>query len=164
MRSSNKKRRPHLEDVNLLTSSLFQFGNEPIHEPLEKLPFSPETGDPKLDLQNYLEVMLSFYKQERELSQIIRQELAMNSTRSDKIIAFIKTSTDKLKSILENGREKGIFQYESISNTVRFVLGCLNLTSIAKVGVLEVLIGQTEDNNYPIEKEVITFIYKGIRS
>lgn len=135
-----------------------------ILEPLEKLPYAPETGDPKQDLQNYLEVMISFYQQERELSQIIRQELAMNFTRSDKIIAFIQISTNKLKRILQNGRDNGIFQFESITNTMRFILGCLNMCSIAKVGALEVLIGQTEGNNYPIEKEVIEFIYKGIRS
>ncbi|OPH57828.1 hypothetical protein BC351_04850 [Paenibacillus ferrarius] len=135
-----------------------------ILEPLSKLPYFPETGDPKQDLQNYLEVYISFYRQERELSQIIRQELAMNSARSDKIISFIQATTDKLKGILENGRDKGVFKFESTSNNVRFILGCLNMSSIAKVEMLEILIGQTDGTNYPIEKEVIEFIYKAIRS
>lgn len=135
-----------------------------ILEPLEKLPFSAETDDSKLDLQNYIEVMISFYQQEREISQIIRQELAMNSTRADKIITFIQNSTNKLKSILENGRDRGVFQFESITNTLRFILGCMSMISVSKVGLLEVIVGETEEGNYPIEKEVIDFIYKAIRS
>ncbi|MEC0229904.1 TetR/AcrR family transcriptional regulator [Paenibacillus alba] len=134
-----------------------------ILEQLSKLPYFPETGDPKLDLQNYLEVYISFYRQERELSQIIRQELAMNSARSDKIISFIQATTDKLKGILENGRDKGVFKFESTSNNVRFILGCLTMT-FSKSEVLEILIGQTDSSNYPIEKEVFDFIYKAIRS
>ncbi|MDD9270909.1 TetR/AcrR family transcriptional regulator [Paenibacillus sp. GCM10023248] len=134
-----------------------------ILEPLEKLPFTPETGDPKQDLQNYLEVMIAFYQREREISQIIRQELAMNSTRADKIITFIQNSTNKLKSILENGRAKGVFEYQSTSNALRLILGCMSMVSVSKVGMMEVIIGETESNNYPIEQEVIDFIYKGIR-
>lgn len=135
-----------------------------ILEPLEKLPFSVETGDPKLDLQKYLEVMIAFYQQDREISLIVRQELAMNSTRADKIITFIQNSTNKLKSILENGRDQGIFQFESLSNALRFILGCMSMISVSNTGMLEVIIGEKEVGDYPIEKEVIEFIYKGIRS
>ncbi|MBA2938711.1 TetR/AcrR family transcriptional regulator [Paenibacillus sp. CGMCC 1.16610] len=135
-----------------------------ILEPLEKLPFSAETGDPKQDLQKYLEVMIAFYQQDREISLIVRQELAMNSTRADKIITFIQNSTNKLKSILENGRDQGVFQFESISNALRFILGCMSMISVSNTGMLEVILGEKELGDYPIEKEVIEFIYKGIRS
>ncbi|NHN31703.1 TetR/AcrR family transcriptional regulator [Paenibacillus agricola] len=132
-----------------------------IIEPLHNISYPPETDDPVTDLQNYFKVIIDLFKEEEVIAQILRQELVMNSPRSDKIIPLIRNVINKLKSILENGEKKGVFHFQSITVTTRFIVVCM--TAFVKRGTLETLLDHIEEKETDSAKELFEFVFKGIQ-
>lgn len=153
-------------DVSLALVSYHFGGKENVFfailESLREVPFLPNTNNPAADLRNYLAVLNNFLNKDQNLLQIVRQEFVMFSPRAEKIIPIIHILTNKLKSILEDGRNKGVFHYASLHNAMFFVLG--SIVTIAKSGVLYAIINN-EVKNEPNEvsfEDLYDFILKGL--
>ncbi|MCZ8520948.1 MULTISPECIES: TetR/AcrR family transcriptional regulator [Paenibacillus] len=130
-----------------------------ILEPLKSVPFLPATDDPKADLLHFFESMMTFLQQEPEISQILRQELSVNSPRSDKIVLLVRHISDKLRGILEMGMDKGVFRLGSVSLTVKLIFG--SMTAFRNVRCFETLYGPDSAVAHH-SKELFRFIYSGI--
>ncbi|AFH61607.1 TetR/AcrR family transcriptional regulator [Paenibacillus caseinilyticus] len=132
-----------------------------ILEPLKSVPFQPMTDDPKEDLLHFVETMITFLQGEPEIAHILRQELSMNSPRSEALFPLVQNITDLLRSILERGQAQGVFRVHSVAHTMKLIIG--SMTAFRNVRCFEALYGS--DSDAPLQpKELFQFIYGGIGS
>ncbi|KEQ24582.1 TetR family transcriptional regulator [Paenibacillus tyrfis] len=60
---------------------------------------------------------------DRELSTIIQQEMVLNTPRAEVVNSFTSPVWSMARSMLEQGREEGLFHYESLDQALLFVMG-----------------------------------------
>lgn len=73
--------------------------------------------DPVKGLDLLVRELIRFYMTDTELSSIINQEIAKYSHRTDGIASFTFPIWEKIRELLERGREQGVFQFTSLDQT-----------------------------------------------
>lgn len=67
--------------------------------------------------------IIRFSLTDRELSTIIQQEMVLNTPRAEVVNSFTSPVWSKARILLEQGREEGLFHYESLDQALLFVMG-----------------------------------------
>ncbi len=67
--------------------------------------------------------IIRFSLTDRELSTIIQQEMVLNTPRAEVVNAFTSPVWSKARRLLEQGREEGLFHFESLDQALLFVMG-----------------------------------------
>ncbi|SCW37150.1 transcriptional regulator, TetR family [Paenibacillus tianmuensis] len=84
-----------------------------------------ELNDPVHDLQSFIREFTLFRLAEPELINILQQEVMMESPRLEKLQSIIHVLWRQLRLILEAGKAKGQFEFDSTRHTVHFIVGTL---------------------------------------
>jgi len=64
-----------------------------------------------------------FGTEDVELSNIIKQEIELNSSRSHIVWTYLHPVWEKVRELLELGRKEGYFHFDSLDHTLMFVMG-----------------------------------------
>lgn len=67
--------------------------------------------------------IISFSMNDKELSSIIQQEMVMVSPRTELIVSFTGPVWKKARELLEQGREQGLFHFDSLDQALMMVVG-----------------------------------------
>ncbi|MFC0212301.1 TetR/AcrR family transcriptional regulator [Paenibacillus chartarius] len=94
--------------------------------PISRLPeFEDELQDPVIGIRRIIREVVGMRYREPELISIVQQEIALMSSR----IAFLQEFTfplwSRFRDLLAEGRKRGVFEFESLDNTLMFALGAL---------------------------------------
>lgn len=119
-----------------------------------------ELKDPLEGLRMLTREILKFTIQDRELSDIVQQELTLQSPRLNIVFSFLKPVWSKVKDLLELGKEQGIFRYESLSAALLMVLGVA--LSHKRYRSLEFLTDIREDFSETYPEHAVQFIMRGL--
>lgn len=87
--------------------------------------------DPEADLRSFIRDFVQFRIAEPELINMLQQEVMMQSPRLEKIQSIVYSIWMQLRHILEAGRGKGCFDYESLKHTMHFVFGTLIFSRVS---------------------------------
>lgn len=83
--------------------------------------YQEQIKDPHQGLCRMVREIASFTIAQRELSQIVEQEIFMDSARSKVVHGYILPVWMTFKDLLAEGKEKGIFHFDSLSQTLLMV-------------------------------------------
>ncbi|NUU62079.1 TetR family transcriptional regulator [Paenibacillus agri] len=72
--------------------------------------------------------IIFFGLEDSELSNIIKQEIDLDSPRSDIVRIYVHPVWEKVRELLERGREEGFFHFDSLDHTLMFVIGAATLS------------------------------------
>lgn len=90
-----------------------------------------ELENPEEDLRAFIREFVHLRMAEPELINLLQQEIILQSPRLDKLQRYLHALWMQLRGILEAGREKGSFDFESLKHTLHFIIGTLIFTRIA---------------------------------
>ncbi|MBN3527402.1 TetR/AcrR family transcriptional regulator [Paenibacillus apiarius] len=90
-----------------------------------------ELENPEEDLRAFIREFVRLRMAEPELINLLQQEIILQSPRLDKLQRYLHALWMQLRGILEAGREKGSFDFESLKHTLHFIIGTLIFTRIA---------------------------------
>ncbi|WP_019420504.1 TetR/AcrR family transcriptional regulator [Paenibacillus sp. OSY-SE] len=90
-----------------------------------------ELENPEKDLRAFIREFVRLRMAEPELINLLQQEIIMQSPRMEKLQRYLFALWMQLRRILEAGREKGCFDFESMKHTLHFIIGSLIFTRIA---------------------------------
>ncbi|MNJ73670.1 hypothetical protein D3C77_704950 [compost metagenome] len=83
-----------------------------------------------------------FTYEDVQLSYIIKQELLKTSSRFDIVLSYVQPVWVKMEEILQQGKEEGVFHFDSLSNTSLMIKGiCFSYNNYNKLQT------QNHDNN-----------------
>lgn len=119
-----------------------------------------ELKDPLEGLKMLTREILKFTIQEKELSDIVQQELTLQSPRLNIVFSFLKPVWSKVKELLELGKEQGIFRYDSLSAALLMVLGVA--LSHKRFQNLEFLTDIRENFSETYPEHAVQFIMRGL--
>lgn len=118
--------------------------------------------DDPLEALQYIvgEIISSF--EDIQLSSIIGQELLMNSSRSEIVLSYVEPVWIKLEEILQKGKEKGLFHFDSLTDTSLIIRAiCLSYKNNYKQKK-----GSISDSEETFEKSkqaAVQFILNGLK-
>lgn len=87
------------------------------------LRYEGEFKDPTEGLRFLIHGIISFTIQDKELSDIVNQELTMQSPRTVTVLTYINPVWLKVRELLERGKAKNVFHFESASATLLMIFG-----------------------------------------
>lgn len=122
--------------------------------------YEEELKDPLEGLKMLTREILKFTIQDKELSDIVQQELTLQSPRLNIVFSFLKPVWSKVKELLELGKEQGIFRYDSLSAALLMVLGVA--LSHKRYRNLEFLTDIREDFSETYPEHAVQFIMRGL--
>lgn len=122
--------------------------------------YEEELKDPLEGLRMLTREILKFTIQDKELSDIVQQELTLQSPRLNIVFSFLKPVWSKVKELLELGKEQGIFRYDSLSAALLMVLGVA--LSHKRYRNLEFLTDIREDFSETYPEHAVQFIMRGL--
>ncbi|RXT01128.1 TetR family transcriptional regulator [Ammoniphilus sp. CFH 90114] len=94
--------------------------------PGQQLPqYEEDMKDPVKGLRIIVEGVIRFKTEDPELAAILDREINMQTPRLERISSYVFPVWRKLRELLENGREQGVFQFRSLDHTLLFVMGCM---------------------------------------
>ncbi|GIQ71425.1 TetR/AcrR family transcriptional regulator [Xylanibacillus composti] len=131
--------------------------------PLEKLDMlEQETLDPVQGLRLVVTQTLLFFDQEPELHRIMEREFSGLSPRAEKLTRFTFPVWHKVRAILEEGRRKELFQFDSLDYALLLVLSALIFPKKRSF-----LYRLNTEGPYPIDQIIHftwQFVYGGLRA
>lgn len=125
----------------------------------------PILADPVEGLRFVSREIVKFTIQEKELSDIVQQELTLQSQRIGIVFSFLEPVWLMVKDLLVRGKARGDFRFESISSALLMVFGVALSHKLA--GNLEHLAKIREENDANVFAEdyserVVRFIMLGL--
>lgn len=78
--------------------------------------------DPVEGIRAMVHGIIKFTISDKELSDIIQQEIMLESNRMAIVLDFIYPVWSKIKDLLEIGKEQGVFQYSSLRQALLMVI------------------------------------------
>jgi AcrR family transcriptional regulator len=129
--------------------------------PLEKISFiSKQIIEPLESMRVLIEELFNFHHQDPEIVTIIRQEMIMNSPRTAIMSPYTLLVWKHLREILKKGKENAIFKFDSLDNTMFFVMGIIvfHRHSIMFEEILE----EGEQSLVKFAQEAYDFILRGL--
>lgn len=119
-----------------------------------------ELKEPVEGLKMLTREILKFTIQDKELSDIVQQELTLQSPRLNIVFSFLKPVWSKVKELLELGKEQGVFRYDSLPAALLMVLGVA--LSHKRYRNLEYLTDIREDFSETYPEHAVQFIMRGL--
>lgn len=122
--------------------------------------YKDRMDDPVSGLAFAIQEIISFTFNDKELSDIVQQELTMRSPRKEIVLFFLRPVWGAIKQMLDRGKEQGKFHFESSGKTLLMVMGvCLSHKLMINY---EPMLGFTEADPEHISQQAIQFIFRGI--
>nr|WP_246427807.1 TetR family transcriptional regulator [Paenibacillus phyllosphaerae] len=118
--------------------------------------------DPINGVKELVREVMRFHTTEPELVVLLNQEIALNSPRIDIIRRNAFPIWIKLRELLRQGREDGVFHFRSLDHTMMTVLGNV-LFHKQRNYFLPILIGDSNDQEAAIEDSV-DFVMRGLQA
>lgn len=87
--------------------------------------YEPYFHDPVKGIKKLIEEVIRFRLNDPELIMIIQQEIFKQSERVATVQGYVLPVWLKLRELLENGRQSGVFRFHSLDNTMFFIMGAL---------------------------------------
>ncbi|USB33700.1 TetR family transcriptional regulator [Paenibacillus sp. YPG26] len=122
--------------------------------------YSEQLSEPLPGLRLLISEVIHFTFKDRELSSIIQQEVMLDSPRRDIVMEFLYPVWSKVKELLIEGKEEGLFDFDSLSNTLLMVIGAA--LAHKRVYDFERLIADEEMNPEQIPEQTVKFILRGL--
>ncbi|MNO26886.1 HTH-type transcriptional repressor NicS [compost metagenome] len=85
--------------------------------------YAIELSDPVQGLKLIVREIVSFTINEKELSDIVQQELTLQSPRMETVHAFLNPVWIRVKDLLKRGKDDGVFHFDSITAAFLTVMG-----------------------------------------
>ncbi|QGQ93724.1 TetR/AcrR family transcriptional regulator [Paenibacillus psychroresistens] len=129
--------------------------------PLERIDFiSQQIIEPLEAMRILVKELFNFHSLDPEVVTIIRQETMMDSPRTAIMSPYTLRVWKHLREILMKGKRDGIFKFESLDNTMFFVMGIVvfHRHSI----VFEEILEEGEQNIAKYTQEAYDFILRGL--
>ncbi|WP_010279137.1 TetR/AcrR family transcriptional regulator [Paenibacillus senegalensis] len=86
---------------------------------------SAEILDPREELERFIRTFLHLRNEDPQFNMLLRYELSSQSPRSEFIRKLMSPYLEHLNQILATGKEKNLFQYESLELISTFILSIL---------------------------------------
>lgn len=119
-----------------------------------------ELQDPVKGLGLIIRGIVQFTMNDKELSDIVQQELMIDSPRTEVMLTFLSPVWTKVKELLETGKQQGVFQFESIASTLLMVFGIA--LSHKRVTHFHKVFGEVPNVPDDYAEHVVAFIYQGL--
>ncbi|RXZ84235.1 TetR/AcrR family transcriptional regulator [Paenibacillaceae bacterium] len=87
------------------------------------LAFEPGSRPPVEELRMIIGEIVKFTVENQEMSNIVQQEMTLESVRTDMVKSFLHPVWSVVKQILVLGRDQRVFQIDSINHALLFVMG-----------------------------------------
>ncbi|MDR6551929.1 TetR family transcriptional regulator [Paenibacillus qinlingensis] len=81
--------------------------------------------DPYLGIQMVIREVLKIRTEDPELISIIQMEIITITPRVDKMREIFFPLWQKVRDLLDKGRQDGVYEFESLDSTLMFVLGAM---------------------------------------
>ncbi|MFC7680457.1 TetR/AcrR family transcriptional regulator [Paenibacillus sp. GCM10028914] len=122
--------------------------------------YQDRMDDPVSGLAFAIQEIISFTLNDKELSDIVQQELTMRSPRKEIVLSFLRPVWGAIKQLLDQGKAQGKFYFESSGEALLMIMGvCLS----HKLAInYEAQLGNIEADPAHISQQAIQFIFKGI--
>ncbi|MBP1934022.1 TetR family transcriptional regulator [Ammoniphilus resinae] len=122
--------------------------------------YEAEFQDPVNGMKVLIRGVLEFFAQDEELSRIIHQELTMQSPRTEIVEGFVMPVWGKMRELLEMGKERGVFHFQSVDIVFFLTIGALTYHHNCRA-VQSWMANQETDLNETIEA-AMGFILQGL--
>ncbi|WP_019121752.1 TetR/AcrR family transcriptional regulator [Brevibacillus massiliensis] len=96
-----------------------------------------------------------------EIINILQQEIVMKSNRVDKIKQFVSPLWNRIRELLDEGREKGFFAFEDLNNAVSFVMSVI-IFPRHNLFIIDLCANPPLSEDLCIQ-ETVSFILKGLK-
>lgn len=116
--------------------------------------------DPVKGLGLMIRGIVQFTMNDKELSDIVQQELMIDSPRTEVMLTFLSPVWSRVKELLETGKEQGVFQFESIASTLLMVFGIA--LSHKRITHFQQVFGEVPKVPEEYAEHVVEFIYQGL--
>lgn len=84
-----------------------------------------ELQDPVEGLRLLIREVINLRERDRDLITILQQEIVLMSPRIDQLREMVFPVWRKFRELLQQGREQGVFAFESLDNTLLFSIGSI---------------------------------------
>lgn len=86
--------------------------------------------------------IIRFMASDEEISTLIQREIFNNSVRAEQIKQYTYPVWKRIRIILEDGRSKGAFEYESLDHTMMIIIG--SVLSVKKIEFFKPLLSDIQ--------------------
>lgn len=93
--------------------------------PTHKLSGFFDIKDPVIGIKAVIEEVILIRNKDPQMISLIQMEIITLSPRVEKIRELVFPVWEKVRSLLETGRQEGFFHFESLDSTLMFVLGSI---------------------------------------
>jgi AcrR family transcriptional regulator len=128
--------------------------------PMEELCFESEVEAPAENLRQVIGKLVRFKLEQPEMVTIIQQEILMNSPRLIGMSRHMYPVYNRLRQVLETGREQGVFQYDSTDHTMIFVMAVSIFP--AKNAFIRPLLSHHQLETEDLLEDTMSFVFKGL--
>lgn len=98
---------------------------------------------------------------EPELITILQQEIIMNTKRIDTFKRLMLSTWGRVKTLLDNGKKEGLFEFKNINNAVSFAM---SVAIFPRQNSLFIDFVEGEEDEEETVQEILMFILKGLGS
>lgn len=157
-----------LADVNVALVSYYFGGKEKMFDALfeyffpgEDLKLHEETlKEPVAGLELIIREVIRFQREQPEMALILQREMYLETPRRETIKAYVFPVWRKLREVLESGRQKGVFHYRSLDNTMLFILAALVFPK--GYPVYKPLLSEKQPTTEELTEDTIRFVFGGL--
>ncbi|MWC30674.1 TetR/AcrR family transcriptional regulator [Paenibacillus sp. MMS18-CY102] len=118
--------------------------------------YSPEEG-----IRRMVKEVIAYRMREPKMVQIIQQEILLDTIRTARIREYVSESWMQLREWLREGKEQGVFHYQSLDTAFMSTLGVILFQRICSFWqpFLTGDVGELEQ----LTEEVVSFVLRGLR-
>lgn len=116
--------------------------------------------DPVVGLRTLIREVIRFRMRDPELIQLLQQEIFKNSPRLDRIREHAHPVWRLLRALLTDGKNKGLFHFRSLDNTMFFVMGTLLFHKHADY--FKPLLEESPPTYEELARDTLEFVFNGL--
>jgi len=116
--------------------------------------------DPVEGMRTMVHGVIKFTIADKELSDIVQQEIMLESNRMKVVLEFVNPMWSKVKQLLEKGKEEGVFHFTSLPQALLMVIN-LSLAH-KKTCLIEKLFPNDELVPDILADQTVEFILRGL--
>jgi AcrR family transcriptional regulator len=130
--------------------------------PIDKLvEYKEVLSDPYQGLKFMIEQIIELRAKDPELITILQLEIILRSPRENIILEYASPVWRKIRELLELGRSKGIYHFESLDSTLLFVLGAILFYK--QRDFFEFLFTEEKPSKEQLIEQTAQFVLNGLR-
>lgn len=129
--------------------------------PRKRIKLDEAMDDPVKGISYIIGTMIDYVYEEPLMISIVQQELFLNGPRMNRISGYTSPVWLKLRELLENGREKGLFEFRSLDRAMIMIIAAIicpmknpNMIDVCKEGNM-----LAEE----IKQDTLDFVLYGLR-